>query len=165
MSIYTNLFRYRPRATRLPQEDFLSEALADLLNRQSIATSSDFIADVLLQEAGGAAAWRDFMSSGSPTLSWKTQHRVPGGTLDLLLIVDRLPAIVVENKIAAAIGMHAPAGTENQDRPDEVVEERRNQLHTYGGWLAGQVKPPGWPGALVLLTHLSPPPDDFGRRR
>lgn len=165
MSIYKRLFTYRPRPSRLPMEDFLSEALADLLNRLPPEAHSRFIADVLLSGAG-RVAWLEIRERlPDARLTWVTQHRIDGGKgiIDLLLLVEGKPAIVVENKVGAPVRHHANGDDgEEPDGPLPAPSPDGNQLRTYGTWLAAQPRADGWPGALVLLTHSSGPPADYG---
>lgn len=165
MSIYKRLFTYRPRPSRAPLEDFLSEALADLLNRLPPEDHSRFISDVLLSGAG-RAAWLEFRARlPDAGLRWVTQFRIEGGKgiIDLLLLVEGRPAIVVENKVGAPVRRHANGDDgEEPDMPLPAPFPDGNQLRTYGTWLAAQPKADAWPGALVLLTHSSGPPADYG---
>ena len=171
-SLYSSLFTYRPRLGRAPLEDFLSAALADLLNRLPPDTHARFVGDVLLPEAA-QAAWSDFaMAAPLRNMQWETQVRIAGGNgiMDMVLSVDGLPAVVVENKVGAVVRAHAApessGGTEGEgaDEDDMPAPDTAdgNQLRTYGKWLACQCAASRWPGALVLLTHVSPAPADYG---
>ena len=163
MSIYTRLFTRLPTLGRTPLEDFLTEALADLLNRMPPEDHSRFIADVLLSEAG-RTAWLELRARlPGALLTWVTQLRVRGGKgiIDLVLLVDGRPAIAVENKVGAPVGSHADDEQE-ADVALPALSPSGNQLRTYGTWLAAQPKADAWPGALVLLTHSSDPPADYG---
>src|SRR5271166_3894730 len=84
MSLYANLFRYREGRDRKPLENFLSEALKDLLNRLSKNEATEVIFDVLLNErrrTEGPAAARSLNSlkirlASSSSLHWDTQRRI-----------------------------------------------------------------------------------------
>ena len=108
LSIYSNLFRYRPRPKRKPLEDFLSEVLVDLLNRLSLEHQLLFVADVLLKDTPISGAWRN-LAVTQPTMSlrWETQRAIRGGIIDILLTLDGEPVLVVENKIGAIVRAHA----------------------------------------------------------
>jgi hypothetical protein len=171
VSIYTNLFRYRPRPTRTPQEDFLTAALADILNRVPRDTSVKFVADILLAGHEKRQLWLDFANAiPVAQLRWVTQigvrHR-QGGIVDLLLLVDGQEAIVIENKIGAMVRAHKdelaePTDVEADPKPlPSLPVADANQLRTYGNWLAALCKDRPWPGALILLTHYSAAPADF----
>jgi hypothetical protein len=155
----------------------LSELLAALLNRLPRKQIDLFVTDLLLP----AAASEDWLkvSSGRRDLQWRTEVHMKGGRADLVLSTGKLPLIVVENKVFSPIRQHRrltksprdEAETEPDLEQDDAaaieIEAVKNQLHTYGEWLrdalAASPARDGWPGALVLLTHACPPPEDFGR--
>lgn len=168
MSIYANLFTYRPRPSRKPLEDFLSEALADLLNRLTYAEHMAFVTDVLL-EGEARRDWSAFMEGRHRSLlRWATQVSIRSGQgtvfMDLLLRVGDHEVLVVESKVHAGYQMHGSDGppAEAGPRGGEV-----NQMKTYGRWLGEQCRTrvpdagQPWPGALVLLTHRTDPPAGF----
>lgn len=171
MSIYSNLFRYRPRQSRLPKEDFLSAALADVLNRLPFEKAAEFVSDVLLQSNFMRDQWL-YLINSSPKASfrWETQVRIRhghNGIIDLLLLVDDKETIVIESKVGAAVGSHGNVHDANNsdadpNSPIDVPVADANQLKTYGGWLAKRCQASAWPGALILLTHQTAPPTDFG---
>lgn len=166
MSIYSHVFGYRPRSDRLPIEDFLTAALADLLNRLPFNEHLVFIGGVLLRGDPGQA-WARWIGKQQPELRWDIQRGVVDGSrkgiADLVLLVDGRDALVMENKVAAEVRGHGasvpesalPAATDVADR------EEYTQLTTYGRWLEAQCVGQPWPGALVFLTHLTQPPADF----
>jgi hypothetical protein len=170
MSIYSNLFRYRPRPQRSPHEDFLTAALADILNRVPREISAEFVADILLAGHEGRQAWLEFLGRfPEAPFRWATQVGVrhhQGGVLDLLLLVDGKEAIIVENKIGAVVREHktglAESDEEVVDLQPVVSVANATQLTTYGKWLASRCANRPWPGALILLTHYSVAPADFG---
>ena len=148
MSIYDRLFRYRESAKRAPLEDFLSEALVDLLQRMPYDVQAGFISLI--------TAGRFALSCLPPercNLEWLTQYHIEQdrtrGFLDILLKVDGCPTLVIENKIASSIRRHF----------SRHEDQAGNQLRTYGHWLAGQLG--DRIGAVVLLTHTAQPPEDF----
>ena len=166
------LFRYRATEKRTPLEDFLSEVLADFLNRAPSAEVKQFVLDCFVP-----IELRDACRSmlDEHRIDVRTQVRLPDGRrLDLLLGVAGRPIVVIENKTWAAFQMHErPPSKErrgSQDPEDETGEasskeqaavEYDHQLVTYGRWLASATKPDGWPGVLVVLTHAARAPLDF----
>ena len=134
-------------------EDERTEALADLLERILVADRrdnkrrfGDFVARVLLAKARDERAKIAFLHSiiQSPdALSVVTQYRIRDGTIpDMVVFRGSDPVCVVEVKIDAAIGEGQVAG--------------------YGGWLAERARNRYTP-ALVLLTHVTPPPAGFAQ--
>lgn len=168
MSIYANLFTYRPRPSRKPLEDFLSEALADLLNRLTYDEHVAFVTDVLL-DGQARRDWSSFMEGRHRAkLLWTTQVSMSRGQgtvfMDMLLLVDDQEMLVIESKVHAGYQMHAP---EEPAVEAEAQDEEVNQMETYGRWLGQRclarmpTKGQAWPGALVLLTHRTGPPIGF----
>lgn len=141
-NLYGRLFRYRAREARSPLEDFLSEALVDLLGRMPINAASDLLSAV----TGMPGVWREAMMTGRA--DWSTQVSCDGGFADIVLRIGSRPALVIENKLHSGIRVHG--GDAGRD----------NQLTTYGRWLK-RMRNPARPSALVLLTHATPPPADF----
>ncbi len=148
-SLYQRLFTYRDRPDRSPVEDFLTEGLADLLERMPEEAGRDFVARML---RNGAEAKRELglIWTSSSSARWSTQRVIPGGRLDLLLEIDGRAAVVVESKVSAGFQEHA----------DHDTGHSRNQLETYGEWV-GNSADRRWGGALILLTHWTSPPPDF----
>ncbi len=140
-SLYGRLFAYRERRDRRPLEDFLTEALCDLLNRLPRDVMGRFVAELLLPPAA-TRAWQQVVDDGGKLL-WATQQAIGDyGRLDLMLAGDETPLLVVENKV----GHTGTVG----------------QLAGYGQWLLGrQVAGQTWRGVVVFLTHFTPPPDGF----
>ena len=76
-------------------------------------------------------------------MSVVTQYRIDDGSIpDLVIFSGGVPVCAVEVKIDAEIGM--------------------GQLEGYGEWLKARAGE-GMPAALVLLTHITPVPDEFMR--
>lgn len=146
-SIYSELFRYQPSQRHTPTENFLTQALADLLNRMigySREAHDRFIREVLLSETSKPAEASLFgvmeLIKGS-NLEWVPQITASEPTLcriDLVLLCDRKPVVVVENKLGSGY--------------------TDNQLSNYCDWIK-QIG--GAHHAVVLLTRWTPPPDDF----
>jgi hypothetical protein len=113
-SLYGRLFKYRERKARTPLENFLTEALADLINRLPKDELDDFVASLLL-DADAAEAWRDLTARGQVKISCRTQFPITSGSiLDILFVADdATPLLVIENKVpardSAAGGSPAPS--------------------------------------------------------
>lgn len=162
-SLYSRLYRNRQRPNRSSLENFLTEALADLLNRGGTELTCDFIRSCVRPKQTFTAdhcAQLCASVTAAGLVWWKTQVPVAWdgayGIADLALCLDEVPRMVIENKIWAPISR----------RDDIQVLEggqgilAANQLHLYGRWLAQQV--PNDPTcALVLLTAYFGHPDDF----
>ena len=139
-SLYGRLFAYRERHDRRPLEDFLTEALCDLMNRLPRHVMGEFVAKLFLPR-DAASAWQQLVDNGG-TLFWETQQHIGEyGRLDLMLSGDETPLLVVENKVGHT-------GTVDQ-------------LAGYGQWLGRQVVGQTWRGVVVFLTHFTAPPDGF----
>ncbi len=168
-SIYGRLFKYQSTAERSQMENFLTEALADLLARCcDRQTQADFVAEVLF--GGGASditggkhlvQLKEDLKKAK-TLTWETQKSVnfagARGQPDIIIYGDKKPLVVIENKVNAPIGKR---GTDSEDESDEAdaLDDRLNQMNVYDGWLSG--KGQNSKGGLVLLTHQTLPPQGF----
>ena len=153
LDLYSRLFTYREREGRSPLEDFLSEAVADLLNRLPEARAREVV-KLLLGERFATLAALDRVWPKDKRWLWSTQRVIAGGgRIDLLMEVDGQPILVVESKVGAGFQEH---------RSGEQAEHQINQhqLVTYGKWIATQ-SGDEWGGALTLLTHWTPAPFDF----
>jgi SNF2-related domain len=184
--IYLRLFRYRERPSRSPLEDYLTEALADLLSRCPLDVGKAFIADVLVG-ANAKSSWLK-LSKSLRDLVWRTQVTIPDGRLDLVIESNGRCLFVVENKVSSGIRLYKAELDEDEidneiegessntngsarghhdgelaetEASEESEIELRNQLECYGTWLAKQPRPSGWKGGLTLLTHFTTPPVDF----
>lgn len=152
--LYQRLFTYRQRPDRSPLEDFLTEALADLLNRlpDSIARA---VVERLLHTSPNA--WFELAPywTDAAHIHWSTQRAITDNRrLDLLMEIDQRPMLVIENKIGAGFQDYG------EDRDDAAGLSKRGQLASYGHWLAAETVQT-WGGGLVLLTHWTPAPLDF----
>lgn len=146
------LFTYRERPERSPLEDFLSEALADVLQRMPAHLGREFVGLML----GGGLEVEESVGKLWPDVAearWLTQKIIPGGRLDLLLEIAGKPALIIESKIGAGFQEHVEGREPDGGEPG-------HQLKTYGRWI-GSVAAPDWGGALALLTHWTPAPADF----
>ena len=134
-------------------EDERTEALADLLERvlagdrqERTARFANFVSRVLLArvtDEGGKTALVNSMRESAGVLSVVTQYRIDDRSIPDLAILSGDDAVcVVEVKIDAPIG--------------------EGQLEGYGKWLQERAGD-GRQRALVLLTHATPVPEEFGR--
>jgi len=147
-SIYGELFLYQPTPTHTPTENFLTQALADLLNRLQ-RNSADahlcFVREVLIGEehSGNEAMLAEILEKirGNHPI-WNTQKSAYVNNeirfLDLVLECGGVPLMVVENKLAA--------------------DYTEGQLPAYRMWIDEKS---GACGALVLLTRWTSPPENF----
>ena len=168
MSLYGNLFRYRAGEARRPLEDYLTEALGDLLNRMPRAVMADFVSKLLLREEGARQNWLE-ITNAAGVFVWSTQRQIVSKgkqyRLDLLLEVDGCPVLVVESKVGHHVAVHVNAlengdmEVSGGDKGGRVCEA--NQLMTYGHWLASNPAHGSSFRALAMITHSTAPPDDF----
>lgn len=139
-NLYTSLLTYKAKEGRTPLEEFTSGALADLLSRMDQRTLQAFLS--LFRIADGTHA---SMPDGidSKILSWDAEHSVwshdnAWGRADIIGLVNDQPAIIIENKLAAAVG--------------------ETQIKVYREALEGS--PVSFP-LLLFLTDTTEPPADF----
>lgn len=170
MSLYGNLFRFRERENHRPFENFLTEALADLLNRMPKDDVVELVSELFLAgDDVSCKAWLTYIHA-KEHLKWITQKSVGSGCLDILLKVDGIATLIVENKIGAKVAERQTNGDTDEPVTDDAerdLEEpetfNSNQLMVYGTWLRDQRLNEKWDGALVLLTLRTLPPANFGR--
>lgn len=143
MSLYGRLFTYRQREGKAPLENFLSEALADLLGRVPAEIGREIVAEML----GGAPEVVETLAAIWPdgaAVSWSTQYAIvvrdSTRYIDVVLELDDTPVLAIENKVAAGF--------------------QNDQLADYSRWIA-EAAPPDWGGAAILLTHTTTAPEDF----
>lgn len=171
-SLYGRLFRYRERPNSAPLENFLTEALADLLNRMPRAEAMEAVERLFLQSAESRTAWRAFLAKNLDTeFTWSTQVDLDVGGRpfrpDLALEASGAPVMIVENKITARLAKHRAAIAGGEDgaahtNDTDSAGNGRNQLQTYGKGLADLCDSAAeWKGALVFLTYACAPPADF----
>ena len=133
-SLYGRLFTYREKAKQAPLENYLTEALCDLLNRDP-EKQRELLKELRLFE------WEDTAS-----LHFETQVPVKikneARQLDLVGYIGDIPVLVIEVKINA--------------------EFTAGQLPAYGTWLAAEAREGGREDAvLALLTYKTSTPEDF----
>ena len=150
MSLYSRLFWRAPSAMKETKENFLSEALGDLLTRLSQPEARQFIENILLKSIRHQSWVAQFMLGlDGKQLVWETQYRIiaPNKSFDrrkpdLVLFADRCPMLVVEAKVDAAT--------------DE------DQLQAYGSWLAHEARASCRHTAVVLLLDRGREPECAG---
>lgn len=138
-NLYGRLFRYRTRENRAPLEDYLTEALADLLERTPAHEQAELLGSVL----GSPEVWLRALADHRH--AWRTQVACGGGFADLVLELDGRAAVIIENKLHSGVRSHGDSG---------------NQLTSYGSWLA-RTRNDALPSGLILLTHATEPPADM----
>jgi hypothetical protein len=149
MSLYGRLFTYRERKDKSPFEDYLTEALVDLLNRFP-ANGEEVFCEFFLSDCpkDDRERWRKEVAKLEGKFRWKTQVSIESECQDK---PNRRPDIVCSK------------GEGGEDNPIAVIECKvgadfqERQLEDYGGWLA---KKTDW-AALVVLTHLTQTPEGF----
>jgi len=139
--LYSSLFRYRSRPDRQPLEDFLTEALADIMRRMSPDAQIDML-DWCFRDARHKPDWGCLRGS---KVSLETQVVVAGGIADLVLYRDERPMLVIENKTWSGFRDHG------------TVDRSANQMTTYCEWLSGETPR----GAALLVTGTSDAPEGY----
>jgi hypothetical protein len=169
----------------------LSELLVTLLNRMPRKDMIRFVADLLLP-ADAIQSWNNVAASAvglkwhtEVSVGRKRADLVlKMGMTPLLVIENKINAplrVHQRNKVSSALtadrevkgeegksAVKVPSKEKSLQEEDSNQEdaEIRSQLHTYGEWLRDSLAQSqmanGWLGALVLLTHSSLAPDDFG---
>ena len=159
IGLFDRIFKYRQSEYRSPTEDFITEILAEF-----IRYAPSPIAMKIVRELFVPIPWRavfDQESRQGP-MDVVTQKWLPGGKyLDLVIGFGGKPFLAVESKINAAFQWHRKPA--NADSNSNAALVYQHQLITYGDWLRDDRKACGrnFPGVITLLTHVSPPPDDF----
>src|SRR5271166_2881022 len=144
VSLYSRLFTYRQRRDRSPLENFLTEALRDILDRLPAREMAEFVGELFLPSVNARKRWERQFFDSKQCFFWESQKWITangrGLCLDLVLRCDRQPLIVVENKIGAAVGRHHPPTDEDAGNNLAAVAEAaaENQLTVYGCWLGEQ---------------------------
>lgn len=155
MSLYQRLFVYREREERSHLENFVTEALSDLLNRLPEPKLRDTV-EYFLSGCTDLSRELEKVWPVGKQAHWTTQKCIDGRHfVDLLMEVDGRPVLIIENKIGAGFQTHQIDGKTSDDKNNS-----QNQLVTYGQWLAGAADA-DWGGALILLTHWTPAPEGF----
>jgi hypothetical protein len=176
-SLYSALFPYRPRVNdrsavkgekrgREPLEDFLTSALTDILNRLTQQEMRDVVKNLFL-DGNARSAWKTLCDQHKPNtseqewrLKWTAQESISRrDRCDIILKDEQGPLLIIEAKIGSGYSRAGNSvSSSNEDRRHLKTD---HQLARYGKRLAQNCKTREWPGALVLLTHLTEPPEDF----
>lgn len=153
-SLYATFYEHWRSNNREAFEPFLTRAFVDVLQRVSKSNSElirDLVLSVLLnptrRTSGTAAdkAWDGLQAAirSTDNFEWKPELPITveqGRRLvDVYLSLNEYPTLIVENKVTAGF--------------------TEDQLKTYGTWLANSCE--RGTAALILLTHSTPPPEDF----
>lgn len=157
-SLFKRLLKYQESQSRSNLENYVTEILADYLNRISTIESRLFIDNILFNSCSNG----DFSSfseshgldSDRFLIEWKTQQSIyVSGVVkypDLLGFINKKPAILIEAKIRAPF-------TQRIYNDEEGNLQKIPQLVDYGKWLSK--KNPD--GILILLTYSTKPPDNY----
>lgn len=111
-SVFGQLFKYRPRENRLPQEDFFTEALAGVLQKTPDVLRTQFVQWLIRH---------DDYEVEIKEADIYTQKQVSGGRLDIYIdarSADGRHVVAVENKISAK---------EGEDQLDRYLEHLRTE--------------------------------------
>ena len=154
-NLFVDLYAYRQREARNPVEDWLTECLAAVLRSLTPTQAASVFARLSGQprEAIVAAVLRQGRAITVHTQVPIERDPATGSRQrpDLLVRVGDRPWLLFENKVAHVVDVTQVA--------NEPVE---HQLHRYGAWLGRQeLEVDGLSKALVFVTHLTPPPEDF----
>ena len=158
MGIYSQLYKYRDT-----RENFLTEALADIFNRLPTRLQIELIVGMLPASCSGRL--RNECKDGKKIEARTQVSIVTAGSVkrpDIIVCLDSKPLILFEVKCDAPLGVHRLEGQEH-DRPmepEQTIFSFQNQLKTYTDWIASQCTG-NWSGAVVFLTHGTPPPEGF----
>lgn len=169
-SLYWNLFKHRERENVSPLENFLTEALADVLNRLPRGIATQFVSVNFLPHEANP----HWLNSNTKDKAWRwtTQVRVSlGGRTqipDLTLEIGGRPTMIIEVKVDAPLGKGYPAPNPDSssnkmvqrigsESTTKTITAAADQLERYEHWLASQLEDVRQ-GALVLLTRTTKPP-------
>ena len=135
-SLYGRLFTYRANDKQTPLENYLTEALCDLLNRLGDDDPSKqhaFLKNLKLFEADDSESLY-FDTQVPITIPTEEDNRIA----DFVGYINNVPVLVLEVKIGA--------------------EFTEGQLPAYGAWLAKKGRKDA---VLALLTYKTAAPEDF----
>jgi hypothetical protein len=159
-ALYSRLYAHVSTVGRSQLENFLTEALVDLLERARPERAIGFVTGVLLKDAHVRLANRvaavETILRSAKRIEWNTRSAIRiDGTVkypDILLYADGTPTLLVENKISSGYTKREiPIGEKG------LETEIREQFEDYGRWLSKKNR------ALVLLTSGTRPPQDYLR--
>ena len=159
--MFSRLYGRGERNGRSHLEDYLTEAFGSVFDR----LESDARRSLLHAIMDGAARKR--FDEAFPVLERDvlvTQVTLAatghGKRPDMVLRIGGRDVIVIEAKLGAPIARHV-----DPDAPQVPGAEpvSRTQLASYAAWIAGRnaESTDAWPGAVILLTAWTPPPEGF----
>ena len=176
VSLYGRLFKYRERPSRRPKEDFLTEAMSDLLSRMPNDKSNQLVAELLIPKCLASQQEWYLKTDGIGDFIWETQKTISyngrSGRLDLTMGgPSGETLLIVENKVGSPVGQHeipndVSLAPPYDDRGTEADNSRTraetvDQLEVYRRWLKESCSGLNWRGAICLLTHSTTAPADF----
>lgn len=124
-SLYGRLFKYRERDNRAPKEDFLTEALVDLLNRMPRTVLLTLLREVLfINVSEGASKAKSGLLKELESVTalyahsqYVTQKGKSAPRPDIVLADEsENPLVVIENKIAAPFQYRRKKGPQKKTR-------------------------------------------------
>lgn len=159
MSLYGNLFIYRQR-NKSPFEDFLTEAWVDLLNRLSSDQVIDLFTTFFFEKSNFEIQhWVNTVEEIEGEFRWETQYHITltsSKTIrrpDIVLHKGKNVVAIIENKISSGF-----TGIEIKTNRKKI--KWIDQLALYAEWL-GNNKGNKESKALILMTHITAPPENF----
>jgi hypothetical protein len=144
--LFIDLYAYRQRENKDPLEDWLTECLAVTIRALPRPAKA-----ALLSELSGATVSDPQAFFDAHKVEVFTQHSTgAAGRPDMLVQLDGHPWILFENKVG-----HGVAAREAVDGTES------HQLRGYAEWLNKQGRHCSLAKALVFVTHITQPPQDF----
>jgi hypothetical protein len=144
--LFVDLYAYRQRENRNPLEDWLTECLA-----ATIRALPSTQRGALLARLSGATIDDPEAFLAAHRVDIVTQYQtVAAGRPDMLILLDDQPWILFENKVSHGVS----------ERIDEHGAQS-HQLRAYADWLGDHGKDCILAPAIVFVTHITPPPEDF----
>ena len=158
--MFSRLYSRGEREGRSQLEDYLTEVFASLFDRLDEKARRSLL-HALIDEKARRPFNLAFQYVGDADLD--TQVRLDESGFrkrpDMVLRRGGRDILVIEAKLGAAIAQHV-----DHDAPpvDGISPKTVSQLKTYSTWIAGRnAGADRWPGAVILLTAWTAPPDGF----
>ena len=160
-SMFSRLYARGERPGRSRLEDYLTEVFGSLFDRLG-GEARRTLLHALMDGAARARFDETFPELDEVSLATQVtldatgHHKRP----DMVLRLHGQDILVIEAKLGAPVARYI-------DRDAPVVEGNevitKGQLEIYATWIAGRNSGPtdSWPGALILLTAWTPPPEGF----
>jgi hypothetical protein len=144
--LFIDLYAYRQRENKDPLEDWLTECLAVTIRALPLPAKS-----TLLSELSGAVIAEPEAFFEVHKIEVLTQFPAgAAGRPDMLVQLDGDPWILFENKVGHGIAVR-----------EAVDGTQSHQLRRYADWLNEQGRCCQLAKALVFVTHITQPPQDF----